>query len=98
MPHCASISKFVYILMWTGPFCAFSESTLNCTGPKSIPRLPFCVFTLELHLSLIREDSTECLILQNSSKTRTFYFDVLLTVTLSIILVTDQLNAQILVL
>jgi len=88
MQHCASISKFVYILMWTGPLCAFSESTLNCTEPKSIPNLPFCAFTLELHLSLIRADSTERLVLQHSFRTRIFYFYVF-------ILVTDQLNAQI---
>lgn len=50
--------------MWTGPLCAFSESTLNCAGTKSIPSLPFCVFTLELHLSVIRADSTQRLVLQ----------------------------------
>jgi len=51
--------------MWTGPLCASSESTLNCTGTKSIPNLPFCLVTLELHLSVIRADSTERLVLQH---------------------------------
>jgi hypothetical protein len=87
-----------HILMLTGPLCVFSEFTLNCTGPKSIPNLPFCALTLEMHLNVIRADSTERLVLQHSFKTRIFYFDVLLTVPLSIILVIDQLNAQIFVL
>ena len=75
MPQCVSIPKFVYILMWTGPLCVFSESTLNCTGTKSIPNLPFCEFALELHLIVIRADLTERFVLQHQFLNTYILFD-----------------------